>query len=220
MILLPEQRLKALMDFYMDTINEDYLRKLFGDQTFGKGGYNYFDNAREIFLRRKDSPRKVACNIFFNRDRQGLPTIHIALNQDIPGEGNGLGLDPLEVIDEDEGTYREDLTRTYSSRFNIICTSDNTFEVLIMYNVVRALMQGNPGLLQAAGLYNCKFSGQDLILTDYLMPSTIYARGFILDCLYDVQVPPFTLGGDDQQAIRRVFFESLCGKQIEVIDNE
>ena len=220
MILLPEQRLKALMDFFLESINEGYLEKLFGNQTFGSGGYNYFDNAKEIFLRRKDSPRKVVCNLFFNRERQGLPTIHIALNQDIPGEANGLGMDPQTEVNAEKGTYTENLTRAYSSRFNIICTSDNTFEVLIVYNVIRALMQGNPALLDAAGLYNCKFSGQDLILTDYLMPTTIYARGFMLDCLYDVQVPPFSLGEGGESVVRRVFVESLCGKQIEVTDNE
>ncbi len=215
MILLPEQRLKALMDFFLKVITEDYLLLLFGDQTFGQGGYDYFENAKTLFLKPEDNPRKVECNIFFNRDRQGLPTIHIALNQDIIGEGNGLGFDPADAVDEDGETFRETFTRTYSSRFNIICTSDNTFEVLIMYSVIRALMQGNPGLLDMIGLKNVKFSGQDLILTDYLVPPTIFARGFLLDCLYEVTVPSL----QSQSTIKQAFIESVCGKPIDIIDN-
>ena len=42
MVLLPEQRLKALVDFYMASLTEEYLFSLFGNQTFGKGGYDYF----------------------------------------------------------------------------------------------------------------------------------------------------------------------------------
>ena len=215
MLLLPEQRLKALMDFFLQFISEDYLFKLFGNQTFGKGEYNYFENAKALFLRGIDSPRKVACNIFFNQARQNLPTIHIALNQDIPGEGNGLGFDPGLDTNPSENQFSDTFSRVYSARFNIIFTSDNSFEVLLMYNVIRALVQGNPELLELSGLSNIKLSGQDLVLTDYLMPPNIYARGFIIDCLYEITVPSINV----QQGITQAYFETLCGHQIEIIDN-
>lgn len=210
MILLPEQRLKTLIDFYLDSIDEEYLFQLFGNQSFGDG-YDYFSNARELLLKTKDNPRKINCNIFFNRDRQGLPTIHIGLNQDILGEGNGLGFDPSVQLDDEEEIYRDAHTRTFSARFNIISTSDNTFEVLIMYNVLRSLFQGNPQLLQKAGLCNPKLTGQDLILTDYLMPSNIYARGLILDCLYEVTVPSLR---------KESFVKNIFINQIQIRKNE
>lgn len=217
MLLLPEQRIKALLDFFMQIIDENYLKKLFGNQYFGQGGYNYFDNAKSLFLKTHDSPRKVECNIFFNRDRQGLPTIHIALNQDIPGEGNGLGFDPGIVFDENNPEiYRTTSDRVYSARFNIICTSDNTFEVLIMYNVIRALIQGNPVLLEMMGLSNPRLSGQDLVLTDYLMPSNIYARGFIVECLYEITVPSLM----DEQSIKKIFVETGCLNKIDILSDE
>lgn len=215
MLLLPEQRLKALMDFFLQFISEDYLFKLFGNQTFGKGEYNYFENAKALFLRGIDSPRKVVCNIFFNQARQNLPTIHIALNQDIPGEGNGLGFDPGLDTNPSENQFSDTFSRVYSARFNIIFTSDNSFEVLLMYNVIRALVQGNPELLELSGLSNIKLSGQDLVLTDYLMPPNIYARGFIIDCLYEITVPSINI----QQGITQAYFETLCGHQIEIVDN-
>lgn len=217
-LLLPEQRLKTLMDFYLKFVNEDYLFSLFGNQTFGDGGYNYFDNAKALFLRTKDNPRKVECNIFFNQARQSLPTIHIALNQDMPGEGNGLGFDPGYELNEAETGVLATFSRVYSARFNIIFTSDNSFEVLIMYNVIRALVQGNPVLLDMLGLSNIKLSGQDLVLTDYLMPPNIYARGFIVDCLYELSVPSLNLGGEVD--IKHVFVQSMCcNKQIDILEN-
>lgn len=218
MLLLVEQRLKALMDFFLQNMNAGYLTQLFGNETFGDGSYNYLDNAKAIFLKANDNPRKVVCNLFYNRDRQGLPTIHIALNQDTIGEGNGLGFDPSEQYNEVTGLFDETLTRTYSSRFNIVCTSDNTMEVLIMYNVVKALFQGNPVLVDMLGLKNMKLGGQDLILSDYLMPPTIYARGFFIDCIYEVAAPPFTLDGQGVEGIREAFVSCVCGKNINIID--
>lgn len=212
MILLPEQRLKFALDFFLKQLTPEYLHDLFGTQEFGQG-YNYFENAVALFLRDNDNPRKVSSNIFFNRDRQGLPTIHIALNQDMLGEGNGLGFDLGTEVDRD-GFYRTTTSRVYSSRFNIICTSDNTFEVLIMYNVIRALFQGNVQVLEWLGLSNAKFSGQDLILSDYLMPATIYARGFIVDCIYEEE----TVGLALQEGVRECFVSSICGKEVNVLD--
>lgn len=219
-MIIVEQRLMALMDFFLKNISEGYLAQLFGDQVFGDG-YNYLENAKTIFLRSSDSPRKVVCNLFYNRDRQNLPTIHIALNDESLGQqGNGLGFDPYEQFDVETQRFTETLSRTYSSRYNIICTSDNTFEVLIMYNVVKALFQGNPVLLAAAGLENIKVGGHDLILTDYLMPPTIYARGFFIDCLFDVVIPPFTFDGQGVEGIAHVFMDSVCGKSVDVLEEE
>lgn len=212
MLMLPEQRLKAIIDFFLENINDDYLYKLFGGLTFGDGSYSYFENASALFLKRVDHPRQVDCNMFFNTERQGLPTIHIALNQDYPGEGNGLGFDPNEDIFDDE-TYEVSKSRIYAARYNIICTSDQTFEVLLMYNTLKAFLQGNVELLELNGLQNVRFSGQDLILTDYLMPANIYARGFVIDCLYEFKAPPLM----EKQSLANMFLQAPCGRDLQVI---
>lgn len=212
MIILPEQKLKGIIDFILSNITEDYLYRLFG--TLQMGDYNYFENANEIFLKRTDSQRKVLCNIFFNRDRQGLPTIHIAMNQEYLGEGNGIGFDPgiidsTDDIQLSEGTYLDSTSRSYSSRYNIIFTSDNTFEVLIMYNTIKAFLQGNFGILELNGLRNVKFSGQDIMLNELLGPMNIYSRGFVIECLYEFVAPAMEIKENNLIDIK---FITNCGK--------
>lgn len=212
MLLLPEQKLKSVIDFFLENVNDSYLHECYGGMTFGDGSYSYFENASALFLKRNDHPRQVTCNMFFNQERQGLPTIHIALNQDYPGEGNGLGFDSTEGIFEDE--YRESKSRVYSARYNIICTSDQVFEVLLMYNTLKAFLQGNVEILELNGLQNVKFSGQDLILTDYLMPPNIYARGFVIDCLYEFTAPSIM----EVPSIRDMFLHAHCGRDLQMVE--
>jgi hypothetical protein len=211
MIFLPEQKLKSIIDFILKNLTEDYLSRLFGSLKIGD--YSYFENAKEIFLKGADSPRKVICNLFFNRDRQGLPTIHISMNQEMLGQGNGLGFDPgsLDLGVDPQlgvGTFVDTTSRSYSSRFNIIFTSDNTFEVLIMYNTLKAFLQGNYQLLELNGLRNVSFSGQDIVFTDHLMPTTIYSRGFAVDCLYEFEAPSFEI---KEQGPEEVKIITNCG---------
>lgn len=215
MLFLPEQKLKALVDFALANITQDYLYKLFGGMTFGDSSYQYFENAVALFLKREDNPRKIACNVFFNKDRQGLPTIHIAMNSDYIGEGNGLGFDPGESYNSLQGCYQieETYTRTYSSRFNIIFTSDNTFEVILMYNVIKAFFQGNYHLLELNGLMNVKFSGNDIILTDYLISPNIYSRAFMIDCLYEFTAPKLNFSGETDSVVSDVVMVSPCGHE-------
>lgn len=220
MLLLPEQKLKALVDYALANINEDYLYRLFGDLTFGDASYSYFENAKALFLKRTDNPRKVECNVFFNKDRQGLPTIHIAMNSDYIGEGNGIGFDPGDAFvstmycDEELETF----TRIYSSRYNVIFTSDNTFEVLLMYNVIKAFFQGNYSLLELNGLQNVKFSGNDIILTDYLISPNIYSRAFMIDCIYEFTAP--RLKPSRENMVSDIKFVSPCGHEISITDEE
>lgn len=223
MLFLPEQKIKALVDYALDNIDESYLYRLYGDQAFGDQSYSYFENARALFLKRQDNPRKVECNVFFNKDRQGLPTIHIAMNSEsFSGDNNGLGFDPGEEFNSMMGCrdVQETFTRSYSSRYNIIFTSDNTFEVLLMYNTIKAFFQGNYPLLELNGLQNVKFSGNDIILTDYLAPPNIYSRAFMIDCIYEFTAPSLRLLKDQMMSDSEVKVVSSCGHEISINDEK
>lgn len=194
MIIIPEQIILQAVKGLLTLIDEKYLYAVFGDLQLPGNNYNYFENAKEIFLTRDNtSPRKIEANLFFNRNRASLPTIHIGLPGEVLGEGNGIGFDPSEDFMTETGLeIQEYFSRTYNSRYNMVFTSNNTFEVLIMYNVMRCLLQGNVQVLEESGLRNCKFSGNDLNLSDYLTPE-IYARALFIDCIYDIKAPSLSL---------------------------
>lgn len=188
MILIPEKILKIVLDYAIDNITEDYLKEIFGDQCLN--GYNYLENAKAIFLKEVASPRRIESHLFFNRDRVQLPTIHIGMPNEYIGEGNGIGFDPGE---EDSGdVYIDTSSRTFNSKYNIVFTSNNTFETLIMYNVIKSVLIGNVFLLESNGLTNVKFSGGDILLNDYLVPVEVYSRALYIECIYDFVAPKLT----------------------------
>ena len=175
MIIIPEQIILQVVRGLLTLIDEKYLYAVFGDLQLPGNNYNYFENAKEIFLTRDNT------------------SPHIGLPGEVLGEGNGIGFDPSEDFMTETGLeIQEYFSRTYNSRYNMVFTSNNTFEVLIMYNVMRCLLQGNVQVLEESGLRNCKFSGNDLNLSDYLTPE-IYARALFIDCIYDIKAPSLSL---------------------------
>lgn len=186
MIVIPESILKKLVDYSLKNVTFEYLEKIFKNVP-SLGDYNFLDNAKALLLPKSTSSRKVESHLFFNRERCLLPTVHIGLPSEQIGLGNGLSFDPSD--EEDDTEYINYHTRSFSSRYKIIFTSNNTFEVLIMYIFFRSVFIGNVHLLEMNGLQNPKFSGGDIVLTDYMIPAEIYSRALFIDCNYDFTAP-------------------------------
>lgn len=204
MILIPEVVLKKILDYILKNIDENYLEKLFGELHLGD--YDYSENAKKLFDRRGDNTRKVESNLFFNRNRAALPTVHITLPSEVVGGDLGLGFDPGEETEQCSGNISKTSTRAYSSKYLLVFTSNNTFEVLIMYNVIRAFLQGNVFLLEENGLRNPKFSGNDIVLSQDIIPADIYARAFGIEFIYSVTAPEFKIQASDG-SINSIIFD-------------
>jgi hypothetical protein len=155
------------------------------------GTYDYYTQAKALMLNAADSPRSIQTRIFFDRTRAHVPTIHITL----PSENHyadGLSMDVNYVaplFNDTDQTFQEQYSRTFNTRYNIVLTSDNTFEVLIMYYLLKALFVANFVTLENNGLRNFKMSGQDLLINDANMPTNIFMRGLQLDVFYEFTVP-------------------------------
>ena len=188
-VILPEVKLKKIVDFVLSQIDSELLSIIFADEKLGN--YNFYENALSIFVnKKKDNPRIIESHLFFNRDRANLPTIHINSPADAPGGDNSNMFDFEEKFENETTlTYRKISPRTYQSKFNIIFTSDNTFEVSIMYAVFKTIIQGNMYLLESNGLRNAKLSGNDIVFSDGMMPLGIYAKALMIDCLYTFKAP-------------------------------
>jgi len=200
MIIIPEQRLKQIIDYclktvkdnYRDTIDKEdsYLAKIFNpSDTTESYEFDYFKNAVSLFTRTNDHPRHIETHFFLNRARFSLPTIHITLGQNTDGP-NGLGFDK----NWDNSAYDEETTgaRSFRTQFQVMLTSDNTFEVLMMYYLLSSCLIGNVHLLELNGLYNASIRGNDILLENGLVPDSIYVRALIIDCMYDMVTPKFT----------------------------
>jgi len=181
--MLPEIQIKKLLDFFINQVSEKYLYQLFGEYTLDD--YSFYDNARKIFLRKQESDRLIQTHIFFNHDRAHLPTIHLNLPSENMGGDNGVDWDfDLQKSRCEDNIVYKVAPRSYGGKFNLIFTSSNTFEVLIMYYVIKSMIQGNIGLVEENGLRNVKVSGSDIIFNEGFMPQSIYSRALTLDCIY------------------------------------
>ena len=180
--MLPEVQIKKLLDFFISKVDEKYLYRLFKDLSLN--GYDFAENAKAIFLKGAEAERQIETHLFFNFNRANLPTIHLNLPSEGMGGDNGL----MWGTEEEESICKETLykitDKSYNSKFNLIFTSSNTFEVLIMYYVVKSMIQGNIELFENNGLRNVKISGSDIIFNEGFMPQGIYSRAITLDCIY------------------------------------
>lgn len=202
-ILIPEIVLYNLLEAIFEAIRVDFhnhtderdtlLYSYFGDIKAHKNKYKWFDQAKDLFLREEDHPRKIEVEMFFNSERARIPTVHITL----PGEqatGDGIGVDEgyqeAEFYDKDL-TFRHVRTRMFDAQYQILITSDNTLEVQMLYNFVRGMLISIFDKVELAGLRNPKLSGQDLRLDSSLIPEHIFVRALGIHCQYEVDVPEY-----------------------------
>ena len=171
MLFLPEIRLKKICDALIEYLitdlkehldsgeeNKSYLYLLFHEDEYDNTSSEYYNQAKVFFLRKESDPRYLKIYAIFDRRRAELPTIHIVVPQD---SESILSIGDIEG-DIYEETLNEKLERGFETQFNLITTSNNIMEVIIINYVLRALLIGSVSNLAVLGFINPKFSVQDL----------------------------------------------------------
>mgnify|MGYP000859487121 CR=1 FL=1 len=173
--------------------------------------YNLFEQAKTVFLIQDDNPRYLDVNLFFNAERASIPTLHITIPSEMEKNntiGIGEGFNDY-FYDQQQTSYRRTFNRRFNSRYQLVCTSDNSNEVVLIYHVVRNTLISLTEHLNQSGLECIKLSGSDITLSQDIVPINVYARGIGLDFEYNVQafdlflnqLLPFNLAGVDSQPI-------------------
>jgi hypothetical protein len=206
MIIIPEKILKDVIDASLRLTVDNYnaaadkattfLYKIFKGNALG--GYDYYDNAVALITRPNDHPRHVETHLFFNRERFTLPTMHISLpSAQTTPDNNGIGFDYMynsALYNSAEEVTEVTRTRTFSSQYNLVFTSDSTFEVLIMFYWLQAMLIANVHWLELSGLQNVRFAANDIMLNADIAPPNVFARALTVDCQYEITAPQ--LAGD------------------------
>jgi hypothetical protein len=199
-LLIPEVKLFVLIRNILLLIRSDYeankatpddsiLAVLFKDNKAGK--YDFYEQSINLFITKEDNPRNVEARYFFDPSRAGLPTMHITCPSDPDGGQNSIGnIHGEEVqINTKQGVWKQINTRYTQPTYQIIMSSDNTFEVLTMYNTFKALLIGLFAHLEIDGLQNPHISGGDLYFNEGILPPNVYARGLNLQVEYATSIP-------------------------------
>jgi len=199
--MIPEIRIKSLLDLILGMIEKDYtdavdksttfLYALFG--SFESGNYKFFDEAVRIFVRDSNDPRLLETRLLYDRERANIPTIHITFPPEDPSTEDGIGMDegvfPVE-LDIDETGFNQFFCRSYSAKLDLKITGSNTFEVIVISNVLKAALINNVMTLQANGFQNIKVYHGDVLINTDIIP-TAYMRNLFIDFHYTLKIPRF-----------------------------
>lgn len=202
MLHIPEVEIKKIIDSILLLIEQDYnanssneqksiLYKLFGTNKVER--YEFFNEAKNIFLRNNSHPRKIESRLMFDAQRASLPTIHISMPSEQNGE-NGIGVDEGYVsptLDLTTNKYEIIYTRAYQTTYNCIITSDNSLEVLTIYHLVKAMLISIIDSIELNGIRNIQLSGQDLQIQTDMIPGHIFSRGIGINCFYEQEIPKY-----------------------------
>jgi hypothetical protein len=157
--------------------------------------YDYYNQGKQVFLAEEDDPRRLNVDLAYNMDVSKVPSIYIALSAEQKGQ-NGIGLDEgyRDSFENEDGTICSVFTRRKNTSYNIMITSDNSNEVVMIYHFIDALLTSLTNHLNMKGLENIAVGGQDLQLRGDFVPKHIFMRALTVSLQYEVSAP--TLVGD------------------------
>jgi hypothetical protein len=88
-----------------------------------------------------------------------------------------------------QGSTTPVFTRRFQSTYNLVITSDNSNEVILIYHTMRALLMALIPSISIAGLENIAFGGQDVQLYSGLAPKNMYVRAITIALQYETSAP-------------------------------
>lgn len=198
MIFIPEIQLYTIIQQILQLVHNDttanensvensILYELFGEQIVGDT-YNLYEQAKTIFTRTKDEPRNLEIRYFFDITRAKIPTIHMTCPAESFGETNSIGQDYADnIIDYKKGFWKEVFKQTFHPTYQLIVTSDNPIECLVIYTVLKVMLISLFASISISGLQNPSISGQEL--RSDTLPPDIMIKAINITCFYELEIP-------------------------------
>jgi len=179
-------------DYDSNTLEDTMLYSLFGVDENGDRiafeSFDYLNQAIETFVRK--TPQ---VNLGYNLEVASMGCVHILLPAE-NGSPLGIGADEnYQPYDEnvDATSYRAVFTQKYDSTYNLLISSENSFELLLIYNLLKSSLLALNYHLELSGLRLPKISGQDVNLDSSKIPTHIFHRSVLLNFSYELNVPNF-----------------------------
>jgi len=175
-----------------ETMLYRFFKKDENDNDISLETFNHYDQAVDLFIN-----KDVEINLGYNLEVAAMGCIHILLPSE-SGSPLGIGADEnyqdgiLTEFLEGETTQQNHqavFTNKFDATYQLMITSENTLEVLLIYNFIKACFISLNAHLELAGLRNPKFGGNDVSLQSDKVPTHIFHRSFSINFFYEVHVP-------------------------------
>ena len=176
----------------VDHISESFLMRCF-DSDDNADEISYKELATEIFTRGESDSRKIGTRIMFDADRANLPTIHVREPAKGKGKTDSIGYRTEDFYENFDGGYTDERRRSFSSQFELMITSPNRHEVIIIEEVLIGLLIGAQDTLALSSpFYTFDFSVKELIANNELVPFPLFIKAIGINVSYDKTYPDLT----------------------------
>lgn len=173
-----------------DTLLSAFFKKDVNDNDIVFNSLNYYEQAIKLFIE-----KNIQINMGYNMEVANIPSVHILLPNE-SGKPFGIGADE-GYVDNNYETEGDNefvtpvFTSSFDSTYQIMVTSTNIFEVLLIYNLMKIGILSLYEHLEFSGLRNIKIGGQDVNFQSDLLPTHIFHRTLSLSFFYEMSAPSF-----------------------------
>lgn len=198
MTKLPTIELKKLLDALIQWVADDYdnltdkteswLYKVFYGNT--SGGFDFYTQAVELVNRDAGNPRRLETRLTFDKDRAELPTVFIT----VPGESKdgpnamSMNSDSDYYENAENNTFKYPYERHFKGNFDLMITSGNSIESLLVYELLMCLFIAAADSLNS--LYTLfDYSGKDLMPNRSVTNYNLFIKTISLTLTYKREVP-------------------------------
>ena len=140
--MIPLLKVKKIIEAAIVYIEQDYNNAINKQETFlyrvlgneSLDDYNFFNQAKEVFLRGKNSSRKLGVKIAFDRTFTNVPNLILRIPSERSTNHNsiGVGYDGSEFYENEDGSTTDKLFYVNQSTFEILITGANENECLMI----------------------------------------------------------------------------------------
>lgn len=193
MATIPILKVKKFVDLLIEFIRTDYenavdkdnsfLYKILSDNT--DNGWNFYENAVEIFSRTASDKRKLETRLMFDRSRAGLPTIHVRQPSKNKGSYDGIGFFGEDIIVNEDETISSTAKKSFSSQFELMITSGSSLECTMIQEVLESAMLASFDSLTIPFFDLVDFSSKELMMQDDTERNMLFMNSIILNIQYE-----------------------------------
>ena len=204
MSTIPILKVKKFIDLLIEFVRTDYENATDKTKTFlyrtlsdnVDEGWDFYTNGVEIFSRAASDSRRLETRLMFDRSRANIPTIHVREPAKNKGSYDGIGfLDDDIYINEQTDidippTISSTTRKTFQSQFDIMITSGNSLECVLIQEVLESLMLASFDSLTIPFFELVDFTSKELMMMDDVERNMLFAKSITLNIQYQKdQIP-------------------------------
>lgn len=165
---------------------------------------SYRELAEELFTRDSMNSRKASVELMFSADKAMLPQIAIREPAKNKGQTDGIGGIGDEIYLNEDDSFNEERRKSFTSQFELLITSPNRHEVIIMEEVLLGLFIGAQDTLALANpFYSFNFTIKELMVNNQTYAEQLFVKSIGINTSYDRSYPNLS----DNSVLTKILFE-------------